>query len=130
MIAKVIVDISLDREFDYIVPPELAGNVQVGSRVQALLKLHKRAQELLECGQFTGNGFTHPGVDLLEIIKLVPVVFPLEMVFSIRASSSAIVSLMLIHHLSMPTDIIRVFRRDFFQLHDIQRKAANSLSLT
>ena len=33
MIAKVIVDISLDREFDYAVPPELAARVFVGSRV-------------------------------------------------------------------------------------------------
>ena len=33
MIAKVIVDISLDREFDYAVPPELAVRVFVGSRV-------------------------------------------------------------------------------------------------
>jgi primosomal protein N' len=33
VIAKVIVDISLDREFDYAVPPELAARVFVGSRV-------------------------------------------------------------------------------------------------
>ena len=32
-IAKVIVDISLDREFDYIIPDELAGSVHLGSRV-------------------------------------------------------------------------------------------------
>jgi len=33
VIAKVIVDISLDREFDYAVPPDLAASVCVGSRV-------------------------------------------------------------------------------------------------
>ncbi len=32
-IAAVIVDISLDREFDYLVPDELAAEVQIGSRV-------------------------------------------------------------------------------------------------
>ncbi len=34
MIAKVIVDISLDREFDYSVPPALTGKVRPGSRVR------------------------------------------------------------------------------------------------
>ncbi len=33
VIAKVIVDISLDREFDYAVPPELAGRLCIGSRI-------------------------------------------------------------------------------------------------
>ena len=33
MIARVIVDVSLDREFDYAIPPELADAVQVGGRV-------------------------------------------------------------------------------------------------
>ena len=33
MIARVIVDVSLDREFDYAIPPELADAVQIGSRV-------------------------------------------------------------------------------------------------
>jgi len=33
VIARVIVDVSLDREFDYAIPSELADTVQVGSRV-------------------------------------------------------------------------------------------------
>ncbi len=33
MIARVIVDVSLDREFDYAIPPELAETIQIGSRV-------------------------------------------------------------------------------------------------
>ena len=33
MIAKVVVDVALDREFDYRIPSSLAGQVQIGSRV-------------------------------------------------------------------------------------------------
>ena len=33
MIARVIVDVSLDREFDYAIPHELADTLQIGSRV-------------------------------------------------------------------------------------------------
>ena len=33
MIAKVVVDVAVDREFDYRIPPELLGKVRVGSRV-------------------------------------------------------------------------------------------------
>jgi len=33
MIARVVVEIGLNREFDYRVPPELTGELQVGSRV-------------------------------------------------------------------------------------------------
>ena len=32
-IARVVVDLSLDREFDYLIPPELADAVRVGARV-------------------------------------------------------------------------------------------------
>ena len=32
-IAKVVVDLALDREFDYLIPPHLAGQVHIGSRV-------------------------------------------------------------------------------------------------
>jgi len=34
MIARVTLEIALRKEFDYLIPPELAGQVQVGSRVQ------------------------------------------------------------------------------------------------
>jgi primosomal protein N' (replication factor Y) (superfamily II helicase) len=33
VIAKVVVDVSLDREFDYAIPPELEGRVKIGCRV-------------------------------------------------------------------------------------------------
>ncbi len=32
-IAKVAVDLSLDREFDYLIPDELISTVEIGSRV-------------------------------------------------------------------------------------------------
>jgi primosomal protein N' (replication factor Y) len=34
MIARVSLEIALRKDFDYLVPPELAGKVDVGSRVQ------------------------------------------------------------------------------------------------
>ena len=34
MIARVSLEIALRKEFDYSIPPELAGQVEVGSRVQ------------------------------------------------------------------------------------------------
>ena len=33
-IAKIAVDLSLDREFDYLIPDELHGAVEIGSRVE------------------------------------------------------------------------------------------------
>ena len=33
-IAKVVVEISLDREFDYLIPPSLQSTIEVGSQVQ------------------------------------------------------------------------------------------------
>ena len=40
MIAKVITDVSLDREFDYEVPDEMAGSIAVGSAVEAPVQRH------------------------------------------------------------------------------------------
>ena len=34
MVARVTLEIALRKEFDYAIPPELAGKVEVGSRVQ------------------------------------------------------------------------------------------------
>src|SRR5271157_3398477 len=34
MIAQVTLELALRKQFDYLVPPELAGQVEVGSRVQ------------------------------------------------------------------------------------------------
>ena len=33
MIAKVVVDVAVDKEFDYLIPPALASQVKLGSRV-------------------------------------------------------------------------------------------------
>jgi len=41
MIARVCLEIALRREFDYAIPPELAGQVDVGSRVQVPLGARK-----------------------------------------------------------------------------------------
>jgi primosomal protein N' (replication factor Y) len=35
MIARVTLDMALGREFDYLIPPELADRVEVGARVKA-----------------------------------------------------------------------------------------------
>ena len=32
-VARVVIDLSLDREFDYLIPDQFAGRVRVGSRV-------------------------------------------------------------------------------------------------
>ncbi|MEI8042448.1 MAG: primosomal protein N', partial [Verrucomicrobiota bacterium] len=34
MIARVTLELALRKEFDYLIPPELAGQIEVGSRVQ------------------------------------------------------------------------------------------------
>ena len=34
MIARVSLEIALRKEFDYLIPPGLAGQIEVGSRVQ------------------------------------------------------------------------------------------------
>ena len=34
MVARVTLEIALRKEFDYVIPPELAGKIEVGSRVK------------------------------------------------------------------------------------------------
>ena len=42
MIARVSLEIALRKEFDYLIPPELAGQIEVGSRLLRLPKnLHR-----------------------------------------------------------------------------------------
>ncbi|MGH7973133.1 MAG: replication restart helicase PriA, partial [Limisphaerales bacterium] len=41
MIARVTLELALRREFDYLIPPELSGQVEVGSRVQVPLGKRK-----------------------------------------------------------------------------------------
>ena len=55
MIAKVVTDISLDREFDYIVPPELADSVRVGSAVEIPFGNSRRQGYVLALSETSGN---------------------------------------------------------------------------
>src|ERR1041384_5244938 len=41
MIARVTLELALRKEFDYLIPPDLAGQVDVGSRVQVPLGARK-----------------------------------------------------------------------------------------
>ncbi len=41
MIARVTLEVALRREFDYLIPPELLGQIEVGSRVQVPLGARK-----------------------------------------------------------------------------------------
>ncbi|MGD0016187.1 MAG: primosomal protein N' [Verrucomicrobiia bacterium] len=64
-IAKVVVDLSLDREFDYRIPASLAGSVRVGSRV-AVPFGRTRAQ-----GYVVGLADSSPHPRLKEIAEVV-----------------------------------------------------------
>ena len=58
MIAKVITDVSLDREFDYLVPDEMAGSIAVGSAVEAPFGRSRRSGYVLaltETSEFAGK---------------------------------------------------------------------------
>src|SRR5690348_1518809 len=41
MIARVTLEVALRKEFDYLIPPELAEQIEVGSRVQVPLGVRK-----------------------------------------------------------------------------------------
>ncbi len=42
MIAKVVTEVALDREFDYLVPPELEPDLRIGSAVQVMFRNSRR----------------------------------------------------------------------------------------
>ena len=44
MIARVTLELALRKEFDYLIPPELEGQVEVGTRVQVPFGPRKRGQ--------------------------------------------------------------------------------------
>ena len=43
MIARVTLEIALRKEFDYAIPPELAGRIEVGSRVKVPVRARARS---------------------------------------------------------------------------------------
>ncbi len=65
MIARVTLEMALGREFDYAIPPDLAGRVAVGSRVQVPFG---RRQVL---GVVTGLPTESPHAQLKPILKLI-----------------------------------------------------------
>ena len=65
MVARVTLEIALRREFDYLIPPELAGRVEVGTRV----KVSFGRRQVLGCVTALAESSTH---DLLKpILKVI-----------------------------------------------------------
>src|SRR5215510_12422937 len=65
MIARVTLELSLCREFDYLIPPELSGQIDVGSRVQVPLG----ARKVLGCVTALAEGSAH--TKLKPILKVI-----------------------------------------------------------
>jgi primosomal protein N' (replication factor Y) len=65
MIARVTLEIALGKEFDYLVPPELAGRVEVGTRVQVPFG----ARKVLGCVTATAETSDYPR--LKPILKVI-----------------------------------------------------------
>ena len=65
MIARVTLEIALRREFDYFIPPELAGRVEVGTRVQVPFG----ARKVLGCVTAVAEESDHP--NLKAICKVI-----------------------------------------------------------
>jgi primosomal protein N' (replication factor Y) len=65
MIARVSLEIALRKEFDYLIPPELAGRVDVGSRVQVPFG----ARKVLGCVTAVAEESAH--ASLKPILKVI-----------------------------------------------------------
>src|SRR5215831_1614064 len=65
MIARVTLEIALRKEFDYLIPPELAGRVDVGSRVQVPFG----ARKVLGCVTAVAEESAH--TSLKPILKVI-----------------------------------------------------------
>jgi primosomal protein N' (replication factor Y) len=73
MIARVSLEMALRKEFDYVVPPELAGQVDVGSRVQVPFG----ARKLLGCVTAIAETSDHPRLkSILKVIGAQTLVTP------------------------------------------------------
>ena len=65
MIVRVTLEISLRREFDYLVPPELEDRVEVGTRVRVPLG----SRQVLGCVTAVNPASTH--TNLKPIVKVI-----------------------------------------------------------
>ncbi len=65
MIARVTLEIALRKEFDYLIPPELAGRIEVGSRV----KVPFGPRQVM--GVVTGLPEASPHTNLRSIVKVI-----------------------------------------------------------
>jgi primosomal protein N' (replication factor Y) len=67
MIARVTLELALRKEFDYLIPPELAGHIEVGTRVQVPLG----ARKVMGC--VTGLAETSAVAGLKPVLKVIGV---------------------------------------------------------
>ncbi|MDQ6632338.1 MAG: primosomal protein N', partial [Verrucomicrobiota bacterium] len=65
MIARVILEIALRKEFDYLIPPELTGKIEVGSRV----KVPFGPRQVIGCVTALSENSTH--TNLRSILKII-----------------------------------------------------------
>ena len=73
MIARVTLEFALRREFDYLIPPELAGQVEVGSRVQVPLGARKVMGCVTALAEESGQARLRP---ILKVIGAQTLVTP------------------------------------------------------
>ena len=73
MVARVTLEIALRREFDYLIPPELAGQVEVGTRV----KVSFGRRQVLGCVTALAESSTHDSLKpILKVIGAQSLVTP------------------------------------------------------
>src|SRR5215471_15553577 len=73
MIARVTLELALRREFDYLVPPSMEGQVEVGSRVQVPLG----ARKVMGCVTAVAEKSDHPRLKpILKVIGAQSLVTP------------------------------------------------------
>jgi primosomal protein N' (replication factor Y) (superfamily II helicase) len=73
MIARVSLEIALRKEFDYLIPPELAGQIEVGSRVQVPFGTRKIFGTVTALAEESGHANLKP---ILKIIGTQSLVTP------------------------------------------------------
>ena len=71
MIARVSLEIALRREFDYAIPPELAGKVDVGSRVQVPFGSRKILGVVTAVAEESGQANLKPIIKIIGAQTLV-----------------------------------------------------------
>jgi primosomal protein N' (replication factor Y) (superfamily II helicase) len=73
MIARVSLEIALRKEFDYLIPPELAGQIEVGSRVQVPFGARKILGTVTALAEESGHANLKP---ILKVIGTQSLVTP------------------------------------------------------